>query len=63
MEKKIHVAIGSVVGWEGKKYKLVSGNVFCGCIVCDLYESCRNLPFDCGVDDGSVRFEEIGDVK
>lgn len=67
MEKLIYLEVGSVVGWKGKKYKLVLDGKYMDCSYCDLYSECNELPFVCDVTerkDGEMcHFEEIGGAK
>lgn len=58
MKEFSELTVGDVVEWEGKKYKVVLDHLDFGCKVCDLYESCSDIPYDCTLGDDLVHFEE-----
>lgn len=62
MKKQIKLTVGSVIGWYGKKYKVVpDGNCF-GCERCALYDVCNEIPFHCSSSEG-FHFERVGGSK
>lgn len=71
MERNIQLAVGSVINWEGRKFKVVLDRPnewrdTC-CRTCALESKCDNLPFICNsgrrIDGNDVHFEEIGGAK
>lgn len=66
MEKQIQLAVGSVIEWHGRVYKVAEENLF-GCHWCDLKNECEDVPFKCckceRTDGKAVRFVKIGGAK
>lgn len=69
MEKQFQLSVGSVIGWEGKKFKVVIDDEYDWCYNCALARVCEvsGLPFICDschrMDGNHVHFEEIGGTK
>lgn len=71
MERNIQLAVGSVIDWEGRKFKVILDDKDdwrdAWCVTCALERKCNNLPFICNgnrrMDGNNIHFEEIGGAK